>query len=36
MLGKEKMARLRSIAKLHNLAAGSQTIPNYVAKATAA
>ena len=30
------MARLRSIAKLHNLAAGSQTIPNSVAEAAAA
>jgi len=36
MLGKEKMANLRSIAKLHNLAAGSQTIPNFVAEAAAA
>jgi len=35
MLGKEKMVKLRSIAKLHNLAVGSQTIPNSVAKATA-
>jgi len=35
MLGKEKMAKLRSIAKLHNLAAGSQTIPNFVAEAAA-
>ena len=30
------MARLRSIAKLHNLAAGFQTIPNFVAEAAAA
>ena len=30
------MARLRSIAKLHNLVAGSQTIPNSVAEAAAA
>ena len=30
------MARLRSIAKLHNLAAGSQTIPNSVAEVAAA
>ena len=30
------MARLRSIAKLHNLATGSQTIPNSVAEAAAA
>jgi len=36
MLGKEKMAKLRSIAKLHNLAAGSQTIPNSIAEAAAA
>jgi len=36
MLGKERMARLRSIAKLHNLATGSQTIPNSVAEAAAA
>jgi len=36
MLGKEKMAKLRSIAKLLNLAAGSQTIPNFVAEAAAA
>ena len=35
-MGKEKMAKLRSIAKLHNLAAGSQTIPNSVAEAAAA
>ena len=36
MLGKEKMAKLRSKAKLHNLAAGSQTIPNSVAEIAAA
>jgi len=36
MLGKEKMAKLRSIAKLHNLAAGSKTIPNSVAEIAAA
>ena len=30
------MARLRSLAKCHNLAAGSQTIPNSVAEAAAA
>ena len=36
MLGKERMAELRSIAKLHNLAAGSQTIPNSVAEIVAA
>jgi len=35
MLGKEHMARLRSIVKLHNLAAGSQTIPNSAAEAAA-
>jgi len=32
MLGKEKMAKLRSIAKLHNLAACSQIVPNSVAE----
>jgi len=36
MLGKEKMAKLRSMAKLHNLSAGSQTIPNSVAEIAAA
>ena len=36
MLGQERMAELRSIAKLHNLAAGSQTIPNSVAEIAAA
>jgi len=36
MLGKDKMAELRSIAKLHNLAAGSQTVPNSVAEIAAA
>jgi len=36
MLGKERMARLRSIAKLHNLATGSQTIPNSAAEVAAA
>ena len=36
MLGKERMAELRSIAKLHNLAAGSQTIPKSVAEIAAA
>jgi len=36
MLGKEKMATLRYIAKLHNLAAGSQTVPNFVAEIAAA
>ena len=30
------MAELRSIAKLHNLAAGSQTVPNSVAEIAAA
>ena len=30
MLGKGRMAELRSIAKLHNLAAGSQTVQNSV------
>jgi len=36
MLGKEHMARLRSIVKRHDLAAGSQTVPNSVAEAAAA
>jgi len=36
MLGKGRMAELRSIAKLHNLAAGSQTVPNSVAEIAAA
>jgi len=36
MLGKDRMAELHSIAKLHKLAAGSQTVPNSVAEATAA
>ena len=36
MLGKEHMARLRSIVKRHKLAAGSQTVPNSVAEAAAA
>jgi len=36
MLGKDRMAELRSIAKLHKLVAGSQTIPNSVAEAAAA
>jgi len=36
MLGKEQMTRHRSIAKLHNLAAGSQTVPNSVAETAAA
>jgi len=36
MLGKERMAELRSIAKLHNLAASSQTILNSVAEIAAA
>ena len=35
MLGKGRMAELRSIAKLHNLAAGSQTVPNSVAEIAA-
>jgi len=35
-LGKEHMARLRSIVKRHKLAAGSQTVPNSVAEAAAA
>ena len=36
MLGKDKMAELRSIAKLHKLVAGSQTVPNSVAEIAAA
>jgi len=36
MLGKDRMVELRSIAKLHNLAAGSQTVPNSVAEIAAA
>jgi len=36
MLGKDKMAELRSTAKLHKLAAGSQTVLNSVAEAAAA
>jgi len=36
MLGKEQMTKLRSIAKLHNLAAGSQTVPNSIAETAAA
>ena len=36
MLGNEHMVRLRSIAKLHNLAAGSQTIPNSATEAAVA
>jgi len=36
MLGKDRMAELRAIAKLHKLAAGSQTVPNSVAEIAAA
>ena len=36
MLGKGMMAELHSIAKLHNLAAGSQTVPNSAAEIAAA
>jgi len=36
LLGKDRMAELRSIAKLHNLAAGSQTVLNSVAEIAAA
>ena len=36
VLGKDRMAELHSIAKLHNLAAGSQTIPNSVVEIVAA
>jgi len=36
MPGKDRMAELRSIARLHKLAAGSQTVPNSVAEIVAA
>jgi len=36
MLGQDRMAELRAIARSHKLAAGSQTIPNSVAEITAA
>ncbi|XP_068497669.1 putative U-box domain-containing protein 55 [Phaseolus vulgaris] len=36
MLGKDHMARLRSVVKRHKLAAGSQTVPNSVAEAAIA
>jgi len=36
MLGKDRMAELRAIAKLHKLAVGSQTVPNSVAEIAAA
>ena len=36
MLGKDRMAELRAIAKSHKLTAGSQTIPNSVAEAAVA
>ena len=36
MLGKDHMARLRSVVKRHKLAAGSQTVPNSVAEAAVA
>ena len=32
MLGKDRMAELRAMAKSHKLAAGSQTVPNSVAE----
>ncbi|XP_068504474.1 dynactin, 150 kDa isoform-like [Phaseolus vulgaris] len=35
LLGKDRMAELRAIAKSHKLAAGSQTIPNSLAEAAA-
>jgi len=35
MLGKDRMAELRAIAKSHKLTAGSQTIPNSVAEIAA-
>jgi len=36
MLGKDRMAELRAIAKSHKLAAGSQTVPNSVVEIAAA
>jgi len=36
LLGKDKMAELCAIARRHKLAAGSQTVPNFVAKIAAA
>jgi len=36
MLGKDRMAELRAIAKSHKLAAGSQTVSNSVAEIAAA
>jgi len=36
MLGKDKMAELRAIARRHKLAAGSQTVPNSVVEIAAA
>jgi len=36
MLGKDRMAELRSIAKLNKLAAGSQTVPNSLVEIAAA
>ena len=36
MLGKDWIAELRAIGKLHKLAAGSQTVPNSVAELAAA
>jgi len=36
MLGKNRIAELRVIGKLHKLAAGSQTVPNFVAEIAAA
>ena len=36
MLGQDRMAELRAIARSHKLAAGSQTIPNSVAEIAAA
>jgi len=36
MLGKDRMAELRAIGRLHKLAAGSQTVPNSVVEIAAA
>jgi len=36
MQGKDRMAKLRAIGRLHKLAAGSQTVPNSVAEIAAA
>jgi len=36
LLGKDKIAELRAIARRHKLAAGSQTVPNSVVEIAAA